>query len=117
MIRSSGALQVYVAPGATDMRKSINGLSMIVEQGLRADPFSGRLFAFCNRRRTIVKVLYWDCNGFCIWQKRLEKERFRWPVSKRDVVMIGYRELMWLLDGLQLPIMGAHSRLTYTTVC
>ena len=60
-------LRVYLAVGVTDMRKSINGLSILVQDQLDLDPISGHLFAFCNRRRDIVKVLYWDRNGFCLW--------------------------------------------------
>ena len=61
------------------MRKSMDALSALVSGQLSLDPFSGHLFAFRNRRRNLVKVLYWDRNGFCLWQKRLEKDRFRWP--------------------------------------
>ena len=63
--------RVYLATGSTDMRKAICGLSMLVEGALELDPFSGHFFAFCNRRRSIVKVLYWDRNGFCLWQNQL----------------------------------------------
>jgi transposase len=78
MFLTSTALKVYLAPGYTDMRKAINGLSILVEQ-LELDPFSGHLFVFCNRSRKILKILYWDRNGFCLWHKRLEKQRFKWP--------------------------------------
>ncbi len=73
-------LKVYLAPGYTDMRKAINGLSILVDH-LDLDPFSGHLFVFCNRRQTMLKILYWEVNGFCLWQKRLEKNRFTWPKS------------------------------------
>jgi transposase len=72
--------KVYLAVGSTDMRKSINGLSILVEGYLEMDPFSGYLFAFSNRRRNQIKILYWVRNVFCLWRKRLEKHRFRWPV-------------------------------------
>ena len=108
-------LQVYLAPGATDMRKSINGLSILVEAQMELNPFSGYLFGFCNRKRNMVKLLYWDKNGFCIWMKRLEKERFRWPDSKHPV-SITHRELAWLLDGLELAQSSAHQRLNYQFV-
>ena len=68
---------VYLALGATDLRKSINGLSLLVEQQFEMDLFTGNLFAFCNRRRDMIKILYWDSNGFCIWLKRLEADQFR----------------------------------------
>ena len=67
--------RVFIAPGVTDMRKAINGLSLLVTDQMELDPFSGHLFAFCNRKRDMVKILYWDRNGFCLWQKRLEKDR------------------------------------------
>ena len=74
--------QVYIATGITDMRKSINSLSILVSDQLELDPLSGHLFAFCNRKRDIIKILYWDINGFCLFHKRLEKNRFQWPETK-----------------------------------
>jgi transposase len=73
--------RVFLAAGSTDMRKSINGLSILVERALDLDPFAGDLFVFCNRRRNMIKILYWDNNGFALWHKRLEKHRFRWPTG------------------------------------
>jgi len=69
MMPMAGA-RVYLAVGNTDMRKSINTLSILVEQAMALNPFSGDLFVFCNRGRTILKILYWQGNGFCLWQKR-----------------------------------------------
>ena len=76
------SIRVYLALGSTDLRKAINGLSVLVEQAMGLDPFSGDLFVFCNRRQNIIKILYWDRNGFCLWQKRLEKQFFTWPESR-----------------------------------
>jgi transposase len=109
-------LKVFLAIEVTDMRKSINGLSIFVAEHLELDPFAGHLFAFCNRKRDIVKILYWDRNGFCLWQKRLEKDRFRWPESAAEVLSIGGRELSWLIEGLSLDQQCAHQRQSYTTV-
>lgn len=106
--------KVYIALGATDMRKSINGLSLMVVDQFDLDVFSGNLFAFCNRRRDLIKILYWDDNGFCIWMKRLEKDIFRWPDSEQDVMEISRTALDWLLSGLDLR--QAHKRLNYTMV-
>jgi transposase len=106
--------QVYLAIGVTDMRKQINGLSIMVEQHLALNPFSGDLFVFCNRRRNMVKILYWDKNGFCLWHKRLEKHLFKWPRSASETVRIGSQELDWLLDGLDFT--SAHQRLEYQAV-
>ena len=106
--------RVYVAVGSTDMRKSINGLSILVEQAMDLNPFSGDLFVFCNRLRTIVKILYWDRNGFCLWHKRLEKDRFKWPESIDELIAIDQRQLQWLLSGLDIA--DAHQRLKYQAV-
>ena len=98
------------------MRKSIDGLSILVSNHLKGDPFSGHLYVFCNRRRTILKLLYWDSNGFCLWHKRLEKHRFRWPDEAGDVKEISSRELEWLIAGLDICQVDAHERLCYSSV-
>lgn len=115
MFVQSPELKVYLALGYTDMRKAVNGLSMIVES-LELDPFSGHLFVFCNRRRKILKILYWDTNGFCLWQKRLEKQTFKWPETEAEVIQVGQRQLRWLLDGLKITQRSAHRPLHYQTV-
>lgn len=106
-------LKVYLAVGVTDLRKSINGLSILVEDLLEQNPFSGHLFGFCNRSRSLIKILYWDRNGFCLWMKRLEQDRFDWPDSSLKSVQIGQRELRWLLDGLDLYQRKAHQDLSF----
>ena len=108
--------KIYLAAGITDMRKSINGLSILVENKLEMDPFCGHLFAFCNRRQNIVKILYWDRNGFCLWHKRLEKHSFKWPATAKEVLEIDLRQLGWLLEGLNLSQLHAHESLQYTTL-
>jgi transposase len=112
----SSTLQVYLALGNTDMRKSINGLSILVQEHLEMNPLSGHLFVFCNRTRTIIKVLYWDRNGFCLWQKRLEQQHFTWPESVQEVMQIDQRQLGWLLEGLDMCRMKAHEALRYSTL-
>ena len=109
-------LKVFLSPGVTDLRKSINGLSILVESQLDLDPFSGYLFGFCNRKRNTIKILYWDRNGFCLWMKRLEAERFQWPESDTQSISISQRELSWLLDGLSIQQKRAHRPLHFTSV-
>ena len=116
MIYLPANLRVFLAPGSTDMRKAINSLSILVEATLRLDPFSGHLFVFCNQGRTIIKVLYWDGNGFCLWQKRLEKHRFKWPQNRDEVVEIGTRDLGFILEGLEISSVQPHGSLKYSTV-
>jgi transposase len=108
--------RVYLSPGSTDMRKSISGLSILVGKHLEMDPFSGHIFAFCNHRKNIIKILYWDRNGFCLWQKRLEKERFPWPSTKAAVKEIQVRQLRWLLDGLDIHQTRGHLDLKYSII-
>lgn len=114
MFSSSPQTKVYIALGSTDMRKSINGLGLLVADQFDLDLFSGNLFAFCNRRRDLIKILYWADNGFCVWMKRLEKDVFRWPDSEQEVVEISQTALGWLLNGLDLR--QAHKRLEYVSV-
>ncbi len=106
--------KVYLAVGSTDMRKAINGLSIMVEQAMDLNPFSGDLFVFCNRKRTIIKILYWDHNGFCLWHKRLEEHRFKWPDTGEETIMIGAEQLGWLLAGLDYA--SAHQQLRYSVM-
>ena len=70
---------IYLYKQPVDFRKSINGLSAIVEAEMDRSPFSGAVFVFCNRQRDKVRALYWDKTGFCLWYKRLEKNKFKWP--------------------------------------
>jgi transposase len=107
-------LRVFLAVGTTDMRKSINGLCLLIQMQMELDPFAGHLFAFCNRRRNMVKILYWDRNGFCLWQKRLERHRFVWPESQHQVLGLDGRELSWLLEGLDIRQYRFHETLHYS---
>jgi len=111
MISLGSNTKVYLASGATDMRKAIDGLMVVVQDVLEADPFSSHLFVFCNRRKNMIKILYWDKNGFALWHKRLEKHRFHWPTSAEQVVSLGAEELEWLLAGLDYA--HAHEHLNY----
>ena len=114
MLALSAGTKVFLAAGATDLRRSIDGLAILVAGQLELDPLSGHLFAFCNRRRTIVKVLYWDRNGFCLWQKRLERENFDWPRPEDEVIELGSRELTWLLEGISIEQKNAHKKFSYS---
>ncbi|MFP3154960.1 IS66 family insertion sequence element accessory protein TnpB [Lachnospiraceae bacterium ZAX-1] len=97
--------QVYLACGKTDMRKSINGLSAIVEVGFRLDPFDGALFVFCNRNRDRIKILEWDGDGFWLYFKRLEKGHFRWPAEGLQATMtLTAEELQILLGGARVEL-------------
>jgi transposase len=94
--------RVFLLPGATDMRKSFNGLSGLVRSKLAADPLSGDLFVFCNRLRNRLKILYFDTTGMWVLAKRLERGTFAWPSSAPSGGRLEMRheELSLLLCGL-----------------
>jgi transposase len=98
------ATRVYLALGATDMRKGFEGLHGLVRQRLELDPLSGHLFLFCNRSRTRLKVLFWDGSGLWVCAKRLEKGRFSWPLVSEPAAKaaINGEELSMLLGGIDL---------------
>ena len=118
MIVDATSLRVYLAPGVTDMRKSIDGLALIVSEVLELDPFSESLFVFCNRGRNKLKILHWQTNGFWLYYRRLEKGRFKWPATDYpdEAVNISRRELNWLLDGLPLNQKAAHRPMMHQAV-
>lgn len=107
MLALGAATRIYLATGATDMRKGFDGLFGLVQGRLEADPLSGHLFLFCNRPRTRLKALYWDGSGLWICAKRLERGRFTWPGESVQEggaarVLINAEELTMLLGGIEL---------------
>ena len=90
---------IYLACGHTDMRKSINGLSGIVQESFNLDPFGKALFVFCNRNRDRLKILEWDVDGFGLYFKRLEKGHFRWPTAGEESTMALTGEELTVLLG------------------
>lgn len=105
--------RVVLASGNTDLRKSIDGLAALVQEGFHLDPFSPCLFVFCNRQRDKLKMLYWDINGFWLFYRRLERGAFRWPTGAQGTSQtVSMREFRWLLDGLSLNQQQAHRPVT-----
>ena len=102
MLALTPTTRVYLAAGATDMRKSFNSLAAIVSSTLGRDPTSGHLFAFCNRHRNRIKILYWDGSGLWVCAKRLEKGTFAWPRTDARSVEMSRAELVLLISGLDL---------------
>jgi len=94
------ARRIYLYRGVCDMRKSFDGLCGIVRTELGANPLSGSLFVFVNRRRSMVKLLYWDRDGLALWFKRLEQGRFSLPGRCADDGSIERRDLAMLLEGI-----------------
>ena len=114
MIRPSKITQAYLYTGTVDMRKSIDGLAALVENNLELNPMQDAVFVFCNRGRDKIKILYWEKNGFVLWYKRLEKQKFKWlkDISSTPCEISGYR-LNQLLDGLNIFSGKPHQSLFY----
>ena len=105
MLMNVSDRRVFLACGATDMRKSIDGLAGIVQAGFSLDPFENSLFVFCNKNRNRIKILEWDGNGFWLHLKRLEKGRFRWPEPGDEPTMtLTGEELSVLLGGTKVEL-------------
>lgn len=117
MISMFDFASVYLHRETVDFRKSIDGLSAIVENEMGLSPLSKHLFVFTNRNRSRIKILYWDKTGFALWFKRLETERFPWPRKfEKDVIELKPRELAWLLEGYEFWKMKPHSIVNYACV-
>ena len=114
MIPDLKKTDIFIRPGKTDMRKQITGLAVVVQDEMDLNPFSTALFLFCNRERKILKALYWDHNGFCLWQKRLEKQLFPWPKDEAEARKITCDQLNLLLQGIDF--WKAHKPLNYCEV-
>jgi len=102
MLSLTPATRIFLVTGATDMRKSFNGLLAIVAEELRSDPLSGHLFVFSNRHRNRLKILFWDRSGLWVCAKRLEKGTFSWPTSDQRSVEMSAAELALILGGIDL---------------
>lgn len=106
---------IHLATQSVDMRKSIDGLSALVADQLDLNPLSGQLFIFYNRGRDKIKALYWDKNGFCLWYKRLERQRFHIPKNlPSEALTLTSDQLSWLLSGLHFQHMKGHEEISYT---
>lgn len=102
MIGMAGPVRIYLHRAPTDMRKSFDGLSGLVRGGFGRDPLSGDWFVFMNRRRDLVKVLYWERDGFALWAKRLEKGRFLLPADEEPEMDRATLALM--LEGVKARV-------------
>ena len=100
MIPFPGGTRVWLATGRTDMRKGMNGLALQVQEVLRRDPFGGHVFVFRGRRGDLLKILWHDNQGMCLFVKRLEAGRFIWPSPAEGVVTISPAQLGYLLEGI-----------------
>lgn len=105
---------IYVANFPINMNKSIDGLCLIISDILGQNPAEPALYVFFNKFYNRVKIFYWDNNGFCVWYKRLEKEKFKVPNLSGKTFSLEPRQLEWLLSGLDFTKLKGHKSLKYT---
>jgi transposase len=100
MIPVPAGTRVWLAAGYTDMRKGFNGLAVRIQEVLKRDPHCGHLFVFRGKRGDLIKLLWHDGQGMCLFAKRLERGRFIWPSTSGDAVTISSAQLGYLLEGI-----------------
>lgn len=100
MIEPPAGTKIWIAAGVTDLRRGFDGLSAQVQNTLQQQPFSGHIFVFRGRRGDIVKLLWWDGDGLCLFAKRLERGRFIWPKVESGTVQLSRAQLSMLLEGI-----------------
>ena len=100
MIPVPVGVRVWLAAGHTDMRKGFDGLAMLVQETLKRDPYDGQLFVFRGKRGDLIKLLWHDGQGMCLFAKRLERGRFIWPATVGEAVTITAAQLGYLLEGI-----------------
>jgi transposase len=100
MIAFPAGVRVWLATGHTDMRRGFDGLALLVQEHLKRDPHSGQLFVFRGRRGGLIKIIWHDGQGMCLFAKRLEHGRFIWPSASAGAVTITAAQLGYLLEGI-----------------
>lgn len=100
MLFPEAQVRIWLYTQPADMRKSYNGLCALVKQQLQDDPLSGQLFVFINRKRTQMKVLYFDCSGYCIWGKRLEQGHFHFRSTPEGKRSLSWTDLKLIVEGI-----------------
>jgi transposase len=100
MIINISKVKIFIRPGYTDLRKASNGLTIIIQEEMKKDPFNGSIYLFCNRERKLLKAVYWDKTGFWLCQKRLEQDKYPWPQTKEAVKEISAEKITMLLRGI-----------------
>lgn len=113
MIGLPAKTDIWIAAGVTDLRRGFDGLSALVQTKLEQSPFSGHVFVFRGRRGDLIKILWWDGDGLCLFAKRLERGRFVWPQATEGSVALTRAQLSMLLEGIdwRRPVRTAEPQL------
>lgn len=107
-------VNIFLYHQAVDMRKAINGLSILVCDNINSSQMDGDIFIFHNKQRDKMKVLFWDRNGFVLYYKRLEKHKFKIPKNQMGEIKLNEQQLQWLLAGLDFMLMSEFDELDYS---
>jgi transposase len=110
MLTLPPSVRIWCATTPTDLRRGFDGLAALVRSQLQADPLSGHLFVFFNRRADRLKILYWDRDGLCIWYKRLERGRFHFPAADAASLELTPGQLQMILDGVDVERVRRYKR-------
>jgi transposase len=100
MLALPAGTTIWIAAGITDLRRGFTGLSAIAQTALEQDPYSGHIFVFRGRRGDLIKLLWWDGDGLCLFAKRLERGRFIWPQAEKGAMSLSRAQLSMLLEGI-----------------
>ena len=100
MIAPPANARIWIAAGVTDLCRGFGGLSALVQTALEQDPYAGHVFVFRGRRGDLIKLLWWDGDGLCLFAKRLERGRFLWPKAEDGKVSLTRAQLSMLLEGI-----------------
>jgi transposase len=107
-------VSIFIRPGHTDLRKAVNGLTALVQEQMKQDPFSGSVYLFCNKGKKLLKAVWWDKTGFWLSQKRLEREQWPWPENEGEAEELSAEQLGMLLEGIDF--FKAHKPVYYQRV-
>jgi transposase len=119
MISLPAGARIWIAAGVTDLRRGFTGLSAMAQTVLQQDPFGGHVFVFRGRRGDLIKLLWWDGDGLCLFAKRLERGRFIWPQAESGTVSLSRAQLSMLLEGIdwRRPARTWNSSCRYSITC
>ena len=110
-------VKIFLFAPFVDMRKQSLGLSTMIQSTMKRNPFDESLYVFCNRRRDLIKCLYWDKTGFAMWVKKLNQDKFPWPKAPiEDVVFLSRQQMEWLLAGINVWKLKPHKKLDFDRV-
>ena len=112
MLIQGAQLQIWLYAQPVDMRKQFDALAVLAQSKLQSQASSGDLFVFVNRKRTQIKILYYDSGGYCLWSKRLERGRFHNVISDHDKIGLNWAQLQCLIEGINWQKMHKQSRFT-----